>query len=309
MFWNSKNSERASQFFHKSGGKIKLKQLNMIRVILIFCLLTNAAYLFSQNSGVPFNLHFYQSERFDDNVLIEILYNDSVLIYKNSTDQLEMPFIHHRTILTERGQYCLKTTIQATDIDGAMERKFYFTYNGNEEDIELNFYCKWDTISHKPLNLYRKNTVTVSKSVNGNPAGLKLKRLWKNPSPDGRKLRLPYEIYNPSNKLLYSLEENGVSFILQEYLSSGWEYLNCGGSMRLGKPFKPKQRYAIEKDGFVTGCDLEYLKGNEGSLRLKVQYHFKESNDTKRERIIDKKSLYTFSEFETFQFFDEFSVN
>lgn len=281
--------------------------MNRFLLFSLFLFLSNS--LFSQQKEVPLDFNFSQMLRFDDGVFIELMDKDSTLVFDMNSENLDMPFLNSTFSLTKTGQYCLKTVIKTIDFTDSIERKFYFNVNGKEEKIRLEFTGNWDTLSKKPLNVYRNNHITLYKYTNGNPADLKLKRLWKKPSPDGVKLRLPYEIYNPSDKSLYSNEENGIAFTLEEHIGAHWNYLNCGAIMRLGKPFKPKQQYTLSKDGFVTGCDLAYLKGNEGLLRLKVEYHFHKADDLKREKIVDKKSIYTFKQFENFQFFDEFNVN
>lgn len=281
--------------------------MNRFLLLSLFLLLSNS--LFSQQKEVPLDFHFSQTLRFDDEVFIELTHKDSTTIFDMHSENLEMPFFSHTFSLSEKGQYCLKTVMKTTDFTDSIERKYYFNVNGNEEKIRLEFICDWDTLSKKPLNVYRNNHINLYKYTNGNPADLKLTRLWKKPSTDGIKLRLPYEIYNPSDKSLYTNEENGIAFTLEEHILGRWDYLNCGAIMRLGKPFKPKQQYTLAKDGFVTGCDLAYLKGNEGLLRLKVEYHFHKADDLKREKIVDKKSLYIFKQFENFQFFDQFNVN
>lgn len=281
----------------------------MNRFFLFSYLFTFSISLLAQKKEVPFDFYFNQTMRFDDVVLIELIHNDTNLIFKTNTEQLDIPFFSHTYFLTEIGEYCLKTMIKSEDFKDSLERKHCFSYSGAEDKIRLEFTCGWDTLSRKPLTVYRNNRVTVHKYTYGNPADLKLKRLWKKPSPNGEKLYLPYEIYNPSDKLLYSNEENGVAFSLEEYSFGRWNYLNCGAMMRLGKPFKPKQHYRIDNGAFVTGCDIPYLKGDEGLLRLKVEYHFHKAEDYKKERISNIKSFYTFKQFENYQFFDDFNLN
>jgi hypothetical protein len=78
--------------------------------------------------------------------------------------------------------------------------------------------------------------------------------------------------------------------------------------MRLGKPFKPQQRFTMNKDGFVNGCDLAYLKNDKNYLRLRAEYHFPNNNNVERDKIADKKVVYIFKKTEIYQFFDEFKI-
>jgi hypothetical protein len=280
--------------------------MNRLRLLFTFLLL--AKTLISQNKEIPFEISFNQSPRYDDRFLIELKGNNKEIVFEKDTKELTMPFFNETFYVFENGQYCLHTSMTTDDFKDSLSKKYCFEVNGNEEKIALKIIIDWDTLSRKPLNVYRSNKITLNKTVNDNPAKLVLKRLWKTPSPDNIRLFLPYEIYNPSDKLLCSDEKYGVLFFLEEFKYNKWAYLNCGSTMRLGKPFKPQQRFTMNKDGFVNGCDLAYLKNDKNYLRLRVEYHFPNNNNVERDKIIDKKVVYIFKKLETYQFFDEFKI-
>jgi hypothetical protein len=166
----------------------------MNRLTLLFTFLLLSKTMISQNKEIPFEIYFNQSSRFDDRFLIELKVNNKEIIFEKDTKELEMPFFNETFYIVENGQYCLHTIMVVDDFKDSISKKHCFEVNGNEEKISLKIIVDWDTLSKKPLTIYRSNKVTLNKTINDNPAKLMLKRLWKTPSPDNNRLFLPYEL-------------------------------------------------------------------------------------------------------------------
>ena len=138
----------------------------MNRLKLLFTFLLFSETLISQNKEIPFEISFNQSLRFDDRFLIELNVNNKEIIFEKDTKDLSMPFFNETFYVVEKGQYCLHTNMTTDDFKDSLSKKHCFDVTGNEEKISIKIIIDWDTLSRKPLSVYRSNKITVNKTVN-----------------------------------------------------------------------------------------------------------------------------------------------
>jgi hypothetical protein len=219
----------------------------MKRLAVIIVILIKISLLSAQLISIPLDFSFNQADRFDDDVLVTVLNKDSFTVLRMDSRKNEMPYFNKTYYLIDTGKYDIRIVFKNDGETDSLIRNYTFSLTGKEEIVRLALKCSFDTLDKKSLTIFRNNNVKIVRNIRGNPANLELKRLWKNPIRRDSALHLPYEIYNPSDKLLYTNEDNGVEFMLEQFAYGRWQYLNCGAVLRLGKPFKPQQRYSIVK--------------------------------------------------------------
>ena len=260
----------------------------------------------SKAQSTKVDIEFSYSMRVEDDFLVTITAPDSSEILQYDSREDNVPFYRNSIFISEEGNYSIKLAYSNSDSSKNTALVHSFVYKKGIASVKLEIRCLWDTITYKPEKVYRSNRISVYTYTDNNIAKLQLKRLWTTPL-NGEQLYLPYEIYNPSNMTLYSNKDNGVEMSLEAFLNGNWWYQNCGGVIRLGKPFKPLQRYKLQNSGFVNACDLNYLKGKT-RLRVRASYNLSKSDALMLKREPQKEAHHYFSTFETYQVIDEFSL-